>query len=555
LTSRDLTAFREGGTTERNNMRRKPVIVLQMLLWLGTSALANDMSTLIETVIDGASNDTQRAGRLVDAAKLVKENPKAQIAFCRKAIGYGLKTPSGRKHALTAIDILQQVAPGRMTEWLGLRTEVYRRSYRASRGTERAAVGNHLLNLLMRTGETRLAEGKASESISLFREALTIAGTIRSYSSPQILTRMSEARKKIAVAKRLETLRSAVKKKPTDASARKRLIMFCLFDLDMPSEAARHLNEDVDESLRTYVGLTAKPIEKMEPTVCLELGQWYQAQASSVSLAGKFVALTRAMKYYEHCLAKAQDNDLEHVKAKLKAKAALDKIVKQLSKLGGSALPKGAVDILTFDRTTIIRKGETTCARDLSGAGNNATLVGVKLVKGIAGQAVSISGKGSYVDTRFANKPTPKTVVLWAKSNKANPSNSMFFGHYDSTKTGDRFYVGFSSNSGQLGLGLGKSGWSNGTAFKVDTAWHHYAIVWTGSVMSVYVDARLQGAKKGKTVAGGEYYIGAIQIMGRHSGYQWNGLIDEFAIFDRPLTYAEIKKIYGLGRSGKSLKR
>ena len=535
-------------------MPRKSAIALLMVLWLGAFVAADDMDELIKTVIGKASTNTQRAQRLIEAADLIKENPKAQIAFCEKAVEYGLKTPSGHKHALTAIGMLEQIAPDRKAKWLALRTEAYRRSYRSSRGAERNAVGKRLLRLLLDAGDARLAGGKASEAVSLYREAMTVAAAIRSPDRPGILSRINKANKKLALTKKFEALQSAVKKTPTDVAARDRLIMFCLFDLDAPAEAARYLKDDADELLRTYVPMMAKPIEEVKPEVSLKLGKWYYGQASKVSIAGRFVALTRAMRYYERYLSEAGTNDLKNVKAKLEAKLALDRIVKQLSKLGGGNLPKGAVDILTFDRATISRKGETTYARDVSGSGNNAVLVGAKLVKGIAGQAVSFTGAGEYVDTRFANTPKPKTVVLWAKSNKANVSEMIFFGCYTNIKLDNRFYMGFTEGTGQLGLGLGNSKWNNETSFKVDTAWHHYTIVWTGSVMSIYVDARLQGTKKGKTIAGGEYYLGAAQAPGKLAAEHWNGLIDEFAIFDRPLTIAEIKKIYGLGRSGKSLK-
>ena len=528
-----------------------------IVLWLGAFVLADDMDGLIKTVIDGASSSTERAQRLIEAVKLVKNNPKAQIAFCEKAVEYGLKTPTGHKHALAAIDMLEKIAPDRKAEWSAMRLETYRRSYRVKRDAERTAVGKQLLRSLLDAGDTRLAEGKVSESISLYREALPVATVIHSPDRPRILTRINKAGKKLALAKKLETLKSAIKKTPGDIAARDRLIMFCLFDLDAPAEAIRYINEDTDELLRTYLPMMDKPIEKVEPKVALDLGQWYYSQVNKVPTDGKLIALTHAVRYYERYLAEAETSDIKNVKTKLKAKLTLEKIIKELSKLGGDNLPQGAVNILTFDRATIRRESETVYARDLSGVSADAVLVGVKLAKGIVGEAVSFSGaENIYVDTRFANTPSPKTVVLWAKSNKAKALGKMLFGctsNHGITKSGNRFFAGFGAKTGQLGLGLGKSNWYDETSFKVDTAWHHYAIIWTGSLMSIYVDTRLQGAKKGSSVAGGKYYIGAMQLPTR-SGYQWDGLIDEFAIFDRPLAIAEIKKIYDLGRSGKPLK-
>ena len=545
-----------GNIARKHNMIKKSIIALLMVLWLGVFVAADDMDELIKTVIDSASTNTQRAQRLIEAAKLVKTNPKAQIAFCEKAVEYGLKTSSGHQHALIAIDLLQKIAPARRADWLALRMEAYRRSYRASRGTERTAAGKRLIHSLLGAGDAKLAGGKVSESVSLYREAMTVATAIRSSDGPEIMAKMNRARKKLALAKKLKALQSTVKKTPDDLAARDRLIMFCLFDLNAPAEAAKYLDENADEFLRTYVPVMAKPIEQIEPKVSLELGQWYYSQVNKVSLAGKSVALNRAMRYYERYLSEAEANGLEDVKTKLKAKLTLDKIVKQLSKLGGSNLPKGAVAILTFDGATISRKGETIYARDLSGSDNNAILVGAKSAKGIVGEAVSFNGSGNYVDTRFAHKPAPKTIVLWAKSNKANAAGTIFFGCYQiSTKVNNRFFAGFTVGTGQLGLGLGNSTWNSETSFKVDTAWHHYAIVWTGSVMSIYVDARLKGTKKGKTIAGGRYYLGAAQASGTYAAkYCWDGLIDEFAIFNRPLTITEITKVYSLGRNGKPLK-
>ena len=70
-------------------MIKKSIIALLMVLWLGVFVAADDMDELIKTVIDSASTNTQRAQRLIEAAKLVKTNPKAQIAFCEKAVEYG----------------------------------------------------------------------------------------------------------------------------------------------------------------------------------------------------------------------------------------------------------------------------------------------------------------------------------------------------------------------------------------------------------------------------------------------------------------------------------
>jgi len=532
-------------------MTGKPVAALSLVLLLAPPGAADEVADLIKTVIDGTDDNAERAKRLVEAVKVVGDNAKAQTAFCVKAVEFGLKSPDGYKHALAALDMLGQLAPDRMAEWHEHRLTLYRRSYQTSRGSARQAEGRRLMGLLLRAGDAKLARGKAAEAVATYREAMAVAMAMRSPQRPEILAKINAARKKVAIETKLSALLAAVGKNPTDAAARTRLVLFRLLDMDDPAEAGKHLREDVDEFLRTYVPLSARPLGEVEPAACLELGQWYYSLAGEASAAGKLTALTRAMKYHERYLGRTKDGDVKRIKAKV----TLGEIVKQLNKLTGSILPTGAVDVLTFDRHTIVRKGETTYARDLSGKGHNAVLVGGKLVRGVAGEAISLDGRREYVNTRFGNKTTPKTVIFWARSNKAGVSGPIFFGHGLMASPGDRFYLGFKAGTGRLSLGLGSSKWGDETTFRADTAWHHYAVVWNGSTMGVYVDARPRGRKKGKTVAGGEYYLGAVQVARGRASYFWAGLIDEFAVFDRVLTSAEIKRLYELGKAGRPLKR
>ena len=106
-----------------------------------------------------------------------------------------------------------------------------------------------------------------------------------------------------------------------------------------------------------------------------------------------------------------------------------------------------------------------------------------------------------------------------------------------------------------LGLGLGASRWGDETTIRPDTAWHHYAIVWSGTTMGLYVDAEFRGQKRGKTLAGGEYYLGAVHSSRGRATNHWKGLVDEFAMFDRVLSPLEIKKLHAWGKQGRPLRR
>jgi len=128
------------------------------------------------------------------------------------------------------------------------------------------------------------------------------------------------------------TLRAAVAKAPDDADARTKLILLHLHELDDPAGAQKHLTEDSDEALRTYIPLAAKPVKQVDRAVCMELGQWYYQQSPRASTAGKRVVLTRATRYYERYVAEAKKTGINEVRAKL----AIRKIQKELGKFRGS---------------------------------------------------------------------------------------------------------------------------------------------------------------------------------------------------------------------------
>jgi hypothetical protein len=407
-----------------------------------------------------------------------------------------------------------------------------------------------LIRLLMDAGEARVKAAESTEAIAMYQEALSVATFLRLSSRREIMDRITAARRRQAADAKIQSMKKALEKNPDDTEARTQLIEHYLLERDNPAEAAKLLNAKVDPELGTVVPLAAKPVEEVAPGECNELGKWYHGRLAKATPTAKPVILARSLNYLERYRDEGKPTGVDLLKTKL----LIDQITKELDKLGGGALlPKGAVQVLTFNKNTIARQGETFGARDLSGNNRHAVLHGGQLVPGVAGEAISLSGKREYIDTRFPHTPAPKTVVFWAKCDRERAVSVCLFGH--NFRKDDRLYLAYKSGTGRLSIGLGGSAWKDETAIRSDTKWHHYAIVWNGQVAGVFFDGVLAGTKKQPTNPGGQYYLGALQSDVDRPTTFWPGLIDEFAIFGRVLSPAEIKKIVEMGKKGQTLKR
>ena len=214
------------------------------------------------------------------------------------------------------------------TAKLGERVKTMRLQYRSAKGAAaRKTAGTSLIAALVALADTKATGEHAAEAVKLYREAIPIATILRS-GRADIAAKLKSAQARALLEKKLMVLRAALADAPGDAKAQTKLILFHLHELDDPAGARKYLTEDIDEAIRTYIPMAAKPVEEIDPAVCQELGQWYYQQTSKASAAGKRVVLTRAMKYYRRYLAETKDTGIK----KLRGKLVLHKIEKELGK-------------------------------------------------------------------------------------------------------------------------------------------------------------------------------------------------------------------------------
>jgi hypothetical protein len=222
----------------------------------------------------------------------------------------------------------------------------------------------------------------------------------------------------------------------------------------------------------------------------------------------------------------------------------------------GTGLPSGAVLIFTFDKSSVVRRGENLYVRDLSGHGNDGLVSGTQLVTGCVGTGISIAGPADYVecpDNKSLN-PSAFTICTWVK--ERSRQGGYFVSKEDWEGGGDRGYV---LRCGQLNrvvdLTIGGGVWQE---VRSDIGlelgrWHHVAATYDGKQTAVFVN----GVKRGST---------ALKRPIAHSRYNLrigggtfdknrtlDGTLDELAIFGRALTEAEIQSVYQMGLNGKGL--
>ena len=82
-----------------------------------------------------------------------------------------------------------------------------------------------------------------------------------------------------------------------------------------------------------------------------------------------------------------------------------------------------------------------------------------------------------------------------------------------------------------------------------DGGWHHVAVIRDGNHGELWIDGVRRAATEGMfgVRSAGPLCVGNSRSADRHQRKGWSGLLDEIRIFDRPLTAAEVVRLYERG--------
>jgi len=221
----------------------------------------------------------------------------------------------------------------------------------------------------------------------------------------------------------------------------------------------------------------------------------------------------------------------------------------ELVRVDSSNLPptlSGNTLYYAFDETS------GSMAADSSGNGRNGTLVnGPTWAAGTAGNSVSLDGMNDYVDVPdgVVSGLSDFTVAAWVRVDSAAADSRIFdFG----IGAGTCMYITANNSDGKLQFGITTSGVGglqtvDATALPVGV-WKHVAFVLSSGAGILYVDGCEVARKTGITLRPSDLgnttdnYIGRSQSAGDP---YFAGRIDEFQIYNRALTAADVGYLFG----------
>ena len=290
------------------------------------------------------ADDVALAKQLLEAAGKVTNQKDFLALLCEKACELAGKDPTGYPTAKAAMDLLTASVPEKKVESLQKMAAMYQRSYAAARAEAKAKAGETLIESLKVLAGAQAAGADFDGAGATLKQALAVATTIKSESKAAIQAQLAGLASQQQVEKQIAALKARLDADAKDASSRKEIVRMYLVEMDNPAEAAKFLDEALDEATRKYVPAAAKPVEDAPEAACTELGDWYKGLADQATAsASKGAMLQRAKAYYKRFMELHKADDVARAGATL----MLKKIEDALAKLGPA--PKPSPASLTLD--------------------------------------------------------------------------------------------------------------------------------------------------------------------------------------------------------------
>ncbi|MES2680671.1 MAG: gliding motility-associated C-terminal domain-containing protein [Bacteroidota bacterium] len=204
-------------------------------------------------------------------------------------------------------------------------------------------------------------------------------------------------------------------------------------------------------------------------------------------------------------------------------------------------------------------------ANDVSVTGNHGTVNGATLTTDRCGNpnsAYSFNGSSTGITMPLVG-PTgtvSRSLSFWAKTTNTtinSPRSTFDYGGYNGIG-GNAFQVVWNYCAQGVGLDIGNQALIRGNPCLLDNMWHHIAIVFNATVstvyssMNYYLDGVLQPlivcnvTGTNSTINTLSTYPITIGKNGSSNTRYWLGELDDFYLYDRALTYAEVLQLYNI---------
>ncbi len=499
------------------------------------------------------TDDAEFAAKLLKAARSATDSPKLQIVLCRKAYEFGVCNPTGYDTAMSAVDMLKDLAPERMQQWKADELELLRKFYRSAPPSKKQQTAGEYLTALTNMGDASAAAHDYQQALKHYNKAIQIAAYIKSPARSALIRKAGRIKTLQQHKSRAEGLKKVLENNPDKTVIRRSLVMLYVVELDQPKKAIEYLSPALNEVLRSYVPLAAGDVKKIPRDTLPELGRWYESLVNDGSRYGKVNVLKRAISYYRQYLELAENKDSAYLKVQAALNEAEDKLIRLRSGGQVAALLKGAAVVLTFEKGTFFKRKEHIYTRDVSGSGNHGVVRGPKPTSGLAGDALKFDGE-SYI--YLSNKESlqitgDQTIAMWLRpanfKYRRNPYGKAYGGEGTMTLEKD----------GTINYYFGQSG-ENSSPYQSyrlndnlkEGRWTHIAVVRD-------LDAKTVTWYKNGVIVN-RYKVESTTVKASSNsayvGYAYTkkflGLIDEFGMWSRSLSAEEIRTLYKLGANG-----
>ena len=165
------------------------------------------------------------------------------------------------------------------------------------------------------------------------------------------------------------------------------------------------------------------------------------------------------------------------------------------------------------------------------------------------GGSMNFSGDRDYVTVplKTFSSGTPYTIAFWARKEAGDTGDGALWDMVIGQRESSNFFIGLGDAANvEAGLRWRSAGTTTDRQadFSVakDNSWHHYAIVASGTTITLYLDGQLFGTATGKLSGFTFDTIGDGYPSSRRFGF--HGQIDEMWIFDEALDANAVSRIH-----------
>ncbi len=203
------------------------------------------------------------------------------------------EAPAKPKAAQTDSTLAKEVA-----ELDALRGEIGK-----AKGEEKSRKTAELLSRAKELADAYIQDLKFEEAGKVLQPASQIANSSKTGLADDIKLLINEVPKKKAAANRVQQLTAKFDKAKPDAKNAKIIVDLYAFDLELPDKAVEYADYTADKTLSAKLKLAATPLDSLESTQLVEVGDFY-SQAAKTNLPLKTQLSENARKAYQKALEK-----------------------------------------------------------------------------------------------------------------------------------------------------------------------------------------------------------------------------------------------------------